>query len=241
LDKEPKDLAEFFDNIKETQEKLQKRIDELESRLETFEQEKPYGAPYGVAFFRAILRFIDKIKPKDLDDLKAKLRQMIGEGETIELNLEEGEQARFIAAEDEADCRRKGGQWKAGRCLIIERAGGEKAYPAPAIAKLLEYLNRNVGKQLTKRMVTYIASRILGVTKKGELLTEEERKEVDKLMEEWETMEKTEKLKQTGEIISVLPQQIEDFNVYEQEVKETVDLWLSHGLEHQKKKEGETK
>jgi len=246
-----KDLAGFFQEIQETQEQLQKRIGNLETKLKTFEeqQEKPYGYPYGAAFFRAVLRFINRMKPKDLDDLKKRLQQLAGQGEKIDfsdfenwtlITLPTGEQARFIAAKDEADCKAKGGTWKAGRCFIVEGEGeilgGEKAYPAPLIAKLLAYLTRQEGTEWNKRKTSYV-KRLLGA--RGEelpTLTEEEKERLFKDAEEFEKapMEGV-VLKETGEAepIVFLPTSKET-GEEEDKIGET---WLTHGLEHQLKEE----
>jgi len=243
-----KDLAGFFQEIQETQEQLQKRIGDLETKLKSFEeqQEKPYGYPYGAAFFRACLRFINRMKPKDLDDLKRRLQQLAG-GEKIDFSdsedwtlvtLPTGEQARFIAAEDEADCKAKGGTWKAGRCFVVvgegEKEEGEKAYPAPLIAKLLAYLTRQEGTEWNKRKTSYV-KRLLGA--RGEelpTLTEEEREQLFKDAEEFEKapMEGV-VLKETGEAepIVFLPTSRETG----EEEDKIVEEWLTHGLEHQLK------
>jgi len=118
-------VKETSEAIKTLEESVDQRFKDFEERLkavkeqeEAREQEKPYGPPerpyrppYGEPFIKSVLALIDKIKAKDLDDLKAKLKKMIGATKEAIEELLEG---------------------------VVERT--EEQYPAPAIAKALKYL-----------------------------------------------------------------------------------------------------
>jgi len=226
----PKDLAEFFTDLEKATKANMEAIKKLEQRFEEFTKEqeekekpygepveKPYGLPYGTSFFKAVLRLIQNMKPKDLAEFKAKVKRLAGGEE----KPTEGEQARFIPAKDKADCEAKGGTWKAGRCFVVYGAEGEQ-YPAPKISQLLAYLEKRIGQTITKRMLTHIRTRILGARAKGEEFPEEEfeeeefEEEIEELPEETSVLPQTEK---TGEELDL--------------IEKSVDYWVKYGTEHQ--------
>ena len=99
---EERDLAAVFEEQKT-------EIESLKTRVTAIEQRKPYAAPYGEPFIKAVIALIDKTEAKTIDELKEKLKAMTGEV--------------FISAEDEEDCKKKGGKWVDGRCVKKEKTG----------------------------------------------------------------------------------------------------------------------
>jgi len=128
---------------------------------------------------------------------------------------------------------------KAGRSMkecsdLWEKVGkktGEKTYPAPAVAKLLAYLERLIGKEFTKRNLTHIRTRILGARTKETL-----EEEVEDLRARVEALE-------SGELKGpkyVLPggEILTDKDAFMERALRDWDI----GLEHQKvESEGEKK
>lgn len=107
-----KDLAAVF-------EEQTTRIKALETKFAEFEQRKPYGEPFGEPFIKSVLALITKIGAKDIEELKEKLKAMTGEV--------------FISAEDEADCKTKGGKWVDGKCVKVEETGERRGTPIYAL------------------------------------------------------------------------------------------------------------
>ena len=182
-----KDLVAAFEELKSEITGIKEKVNDLseEKLIAAVEQRilpklsgrqaKPYGKPYGEPFVKSVIAMLKKAAVWETlsKEDQEKLEKMTGEsldeikefGEFVGLLMvaPTGEQAQFISAEDEADCKGKGGEWRNGRCLVVKGAG-ESVYPASTVAKVLAYMQKLVGKEFSKRNFSYV-TRTLGATK----------------------------------------------------------------------------
>lgn len=246
-----KDLATVFEEMKTEITTVKEKLGTFEEQLKTTptkedlksfatkedmkkigEQAKPYGKPYGEPFIKSVIALIKKAGAKTIDELIDKLQKMTGEELERLTELPEfeslvkavGEQARFISAEDEDDCKKKGGEWKDGRCLVVKKAG--EAVEASAIAKTLKYLKGKLDAKQLKHV-----TKLLGVAEEtaDEMLKPTE---VEELRDRISTLEQ-----RTGESPNyILPtgERLTDKTKFMDEAKK---LW-EYGREHQGVVEG---
>ncbi|NVM23560.1 MAG: hypothetical protein HWN68_17480 [Desulfobacterales bacterium] len=99
-----RDLAEIFEAQKT-------RLEALETKFAEFEQRKPYAAPYGEPFIKAVIELVRKVKGDTKEEIIKALEAMTGE--------------IFIEAKDKKECEEKGGVWdeKLNRCIKTEKTG----------------------------------------------------------------------------------------------------------------------
>jgi len=99
-------------------------------------------------------------------------------------------------------------------------------YPSPTVAKALAYLERQIGKEFTRRMLNHII-RLLGAKPLGELEGEVYLMPVQKLAIKDEATGLT-------RVVSVLPQKEFEGETIEKSVEETLEYYRNLSKGHQK-------
>jgi len=99
-------------------------------------------------------------------------------------------------------------------------------YPSPTVAKALAYLERQIGKEFTRRMLNHII-RLLGAKPLGELEGEVYLMPVQKLALKDEATGLT-------KVVSVLPQREFEGESIEKSVEETLEYYRNLSKGHQK-------